>query len=146
MNEQTEARLKHLIDPKSYATDVWYHAQVSTFRSWLLAAEMAMRDEDVSNRTIERVLNRMVFATPTPVMGPDNVMVKREDLENLIMSQDPRRHIRVDMSGFPSMGGTTRPSESTGGAYPRQPAPKRPGHRDVADLYTDKGQHGPHPA
>jgi hypothetical protein len=128
VNEETERRLRKLIDPMAYANDVWYHAQVATFRSWLTQAELAMRDEKVSNTTIQAVLNRMVFGVPYP-NDPEGrtVTMPREDVENLIMNQDPRRRPKIPWPDYPP------------------PAPNRPGHRDVADLYIDKGPHGPHP-
>jgi hypothetical protein len=59
-----DERLNKLVDPAMYDKDAFYHAQVTCFRQWLVAAEMAMEDEDVDQITIDRVLNRMVYATP----------------------------------------------------------------------------------
>lgn len=60
-----EARLDRLIDRKLMHTDPYYNAQVRLFSSWLTQAEMAMEDENVDFGVMRRVLNRMVYGTPT---------------------------------------------------------------------------------
>lgn len=63
--ETTEQRLRALTAQQPYADDAWYHAVVERFRAWLIATELALEDEGVTSATAERILNRLVYATPT---------------------------------------------------------------------------------
>jgi hypothetical protein len=58
-------RLERLVDSKLYQSDAFYHSQVSTFRTWLIVTELAMKDEDIDPSVAERVLNRVVYGTPS---------------------------------------------------------------------------------
>ena len=64
MREDHEKRLRHLVDPLMYNKDAFYHAQVECFRQWLIAMEMAMEDEGVSDGVAHRVINRVIYGHP----------------------------------------------------------------------------------
>jgi hypothetical protein len=118
MNEETGRRLQQMVDQEADSRDPMYHATVRLFRQWVVVAEQAMKDEGVSNSVIQAVLNRLILGHPAPGHSADEMVVKRSDLEELVMHQDPRRHLQ----GFPSMLGTMRPSRNA------------PGQRDVSDT------------
>ena len=63
--EARDRRIGRLVDRNLMGTDAYYNAQVRLFRNWLVGAEMAMEDEGVDLTVIERVLNRMIYGTPS---------------------------------------------------------------------------------
>ena len=76
-----ESLLAGLVDRNAVANDPWYHTQIAMFRNWLRATEAAMEDEDVERRVIERVLNRIVYATPSGADAYERIERQRLDLE-----------------------------------------------------------------
>lgn len=82
--DKREQRLRALIDPKMYDQDAFYHATVSIFRAFLTAMEHAMEDEDVERPTIERVLNRVVYACPTGADAYERVEQNARELKRLM--------------------------------------------------------------
>ena len=62
--DRRDERLRKLMDPVAAEKDAFYAAQVTTFRAFLMAFEDAMEDEEVDPGIIQRVLNRVVYATP----------------------------------------------------------------------------------
>lgn len=72
-------RVRRLIDPVASEKDAFYAAQVSILRNFLAVFEMAMEDEDIDERTIERVLNRVVYATPSGADAYERI--ERDDRE-----------------------------------------------------------------
>ena len=87
-DDKMQDRLNALVDRKMYDADPWYHAMISVFRSWLLATEMAMEDEEIAEGTRDRVLNRLVYATPNGVDAYERIARQEEDLQR-IMTQAP---------------------------------------------------------
>jgi hypothetical protein len=115
LNDRTEERLRKLIEPISYANDAYYHASVSMFRAWLQGAEMAMEDEDVDPGTIQRILDRLVYGTPTPFDPSDTVRMKRKDLEEILRnSVTPKINFPVTRDGD-TQHGVWRPPFTTFG-------------------------------
>jgi hypothetical protein len=84
VNDKIEQRLRHLVDPEMHNQDAFYAAQVACFRNFLLAAEMGMEDEGIDPRTIDRVLNRMVYATPDGASAYSRVAARDAELKAIM--------------------------------------------------------------
>jgi hypothetical protein len=63
--DRRDERLRKLMDPVAAEKDAFYAAQIAVFRNFLVAFEDAMEDENVDHGVIQRVLNRVVYATPS---------------------------------------------------------------------------------
>ncbi len=62
--QRTAERMNALVDREAVRNDPMYKMTVSLFSSWMTAVELALDDEHVDQVTAQRVLNRLVYATP----------------------------------------------------------------------------------
>lgn len=85
MNE-TERRLNRLVDQGAYLKDAYYHAQVALLRSWLHGVEDAMEDEKIPSGTIQRVLNRLVYACPSGADAYERMERHDEDFRRMMQT------------------------------------------------------------
>lgn len=91
MTKEIEERIRRLVDPGAYNNDAEYHATIALLRSWLLKTEMAMKDEGVDWDVADRVLKRLVYATPDGAEAARR-MAQRNDEITRLMSMPPKRN------------------------------------------------------
>jgi hypothetical protein len=93
MNETTERRLNALIDREACNSDAFYAAQISQLRTWLTMTELALEDEGIEPATVERILNRLVYGTPS---GADAPLRRHTDEEMRKLIEDHGRPLVVN--------------------------------------------------
>ena len=77
-------RLGRLVDRRLYNTDAMYHAEVRRFQHLLDITRMAMEDEGVDPRVIDRVLNRIVYGVPDGADAYERIDKHREEVRRLM--------------------------------------------------------------
>lgn len=95
-NRRWETTLRRLVDPESFDQDAVYHMMVKMFRNWLVVTEGAMEDEDVDRQTIQRVLNRIVYACPDGAMAHERIAMDKT-MRDVVAKTTPR----YDHTGHP---------------------------------------------
>lgn len=74
-------RAEQFVDQYAAHHDAQYRATVETFRRWLEMTEMAMADEDVPSDVRGRVLNRLLFGTPSGADAYERIERRKRDIE-----------------------------------------------------------------
>lgn len=91
---ETAARMDALCDREAAHTDPMYKTTLSLFRSWLTAVEMALRDEHVDPEAAQRVLNRLVYATPAGAEAHLRLAGQQMALEQAMHAASPSPLVR----------------------------------------------------
>lgn len=81
MSDETEARLRALVDQKAATLDPMYKATLDLFRQWLRVTEMAMDDEGVAPGIIRAVLNRITYGAPYAADANQRIELDRKLVE-----------------------------------------------------------------
>lgn len=129
--DSTQRRMDKLVDPLMYHNEAQYHNEVKVMQRWLDMTKMAMEDEDISPRVVERVLNRVVYGAPNPLDAYERVDMHqqmRQMAEKMPINQEWVNDLLNGSSGLvhgPHM--TNRPYTHEEG-LPRPPQPGKGDH------------------
>lgn len=97
LSEETEKRLRAMVDPTACVGDALYNLQVSMFRQWCTATQMALEDEGVDPAQAQRVINRLIYAHPDGATAYERIDRHARDVETLSNNPHPLRFSAADL-------------------------------------------------